>query len=1382
MKPEVIPVVPSQIGQISVVSRQQPISDIPPQPSRPGLSARQTYTGYSPGQQALQPSGVSSQQDNPYQIDKKGPQVGQPSPQPPKDAFPSQHSVMQRPGGNLPPHNPSASSSNWAYPQTSQPLPSTGAPVSRQPLSHQDSKGQQQGFGGMRGQGVQQPQSNYPSQGWSPSPVSQLPPQEQLRKEQAVYPPGMGRQTSSDYGKQSQYPGQNIRRSPSSSSYPPYGGSPGKPVLPASEGSQPYSFSQGSAPSSPLVQGVRPSPTSMPSSAYANSYSVSVAQAQLSQQQQMQQLQTQMLLQQQQLILQQQELLRHQQQQQQHDSDQGHIAQLFQQILQQQSKLTEMEQKLKDRGDHDSHDSHDKEHYKEHIQEDLEGISLSKQDREVVEKDLHSPSSQNSTGFSSSWSSGLSTQVNGKLDMDQLFNDLAKTQISKISEKGKHDEGDVVGSKPIRDIDSDPQEHSVKKSINDRDSARNGEDMSSVDSSTVTEQDKVTESAGHGKLNNLKGASLDSSEKKSEDETLIDSSSLKEKKTDGNRQETETSTERDKEKERLREVEEQIQKIKDLQKNSFPPLPPKQQYLYEPGKMPETCQLPAKQRDAKPAVDPNKPSLYRQCGHYYQTQQSSTTIGQDENNECLSDEEYLQKLCRTVETFEALVVNLEQRRENAPYNGFTHEWKVLEKMQETDSAMLSTQAATLNASKNRYRDILPWDHTRVTLGTKEGGDYINANAIKKVTPLSPDYILTQGPIAATLGDFWLMVWEQKSPVIVMLTKEVEGNRLKCHQYWPIDEGHTVVYGAIRVHLRSLNHCQAWIERIMHVQHAESDELLVVSHLQFVGWPDHGVPHSPSDLLTFLSEVHNQYQEKDPNTERPLLVHCSAGVGRAGTFSVIYTAICELNGTGLIVNIPKLVRNFRKHRKFTVQKKEQYEFCYRAILFYANQFIQLEKTAIEFKKKKIASPSNLGDVNVAQSMTSPDAGGQRKPEEVSFLGEISDEDSSDDDSSDDDSEETSGVKSTPGLEPREVDDRKCDSESFRAQDGSQDAAFPNVNDNSESQSAAKGSMNTSKDSVDDGDRFELSERSEEKYQPQEVSKSTSASINADDTKASSLEALSGNTNLSTVIDNNEEQNADQDSSQSNSNVVNTVNEIQDVSKSPVADEDRSGTIAASPNEDNCETKTCAEDGVEESAESGLGEVKEETASNERKGSEVEVQETKTGYSVEREMLDGTERDEKETDVKGNQNVDLLASDNTKQAGSSDLSMKEIDSKVILNDETFQQKDQQNENDSTPQDGVGNVQSTEEQLVAESWQRNEGSEETTQDNTYQEENNVDTEKLLHEKNSQSKPAQGKEDSATSSQKDANQGSRSKTDDEDESPQHINKECENEKTDES
>lgn len=839
--------------------------------------------------------------------------------------------------------------------------------------------------------------------------------QDQLRQKQRGYPPSMVSQNSPDFNKQSQYHGQSGGRL---GFYPSYGGRVSELPTSSLGGSQPYSFSPVSAPTAPpLVQGVRPSHTSLPpSSAYATSYSVSVAQAQLSQQQQMQQLQTQMLLQQQQLIIQQQELLRHQQQQQQHDSDQGQLTQLFQQVLQQQSKLAEMEQKLSE------HDRVEEKLKKEHEKEDHGKPSSEERDKggsqngpeepekdcDIAEKTLHTdkegPHSASSpiSRFNASWGLDFSDGAHGKLDMEQVFGDLAKKQISEISDMSTADRADSLKPTVCENSQSDVLERgsdvtklSDEGKTEDTTSPVTGSSSNMVNSGGINEEtahvsgtlvESVVPGVASDKGMEASGIVEGTDKGNSRDGVMSSTAGQPESIS----QPTEESTDEYKETKRRQEIEEQIQQIKELQKNTqpaLPPLPQKQKYLYEPGKMPE---LPLKPPDKKSVEEAGKPSLHRQCGHYYNTQVSS--IGQDENNECLSEEEYLQRLTRTVETFDALVVSLSQKRENAPFNGFVSEWKVLEKLQEGDSTKFSTQVATLNPSKNRYRDILPWDHTRVMLTTKEEGDYINANLIKKVTPLSPDYILTQGPIAATLGDFWLMVWERKAPVIVMLTKEVEGNRLKCHQYWPIDEGHTVVYGAIRVHMRRLSHCQAWIERIMHVQHAESDEVLVVSHLQFVGWPDHGVPHSPSDLLTFLSEVHNHHQEKDPQAQMPLVVHCSAGVGRAGTFCVVYSAIRELHGTRNIVNIPKLVQVFRKHRKFTVQKKEQYEFCYRAILYYANQFVQLEKAALAFKKAKVESGDQVDDVSNTSSETSLSIG-QRKPDDVSFLGEISDEDSS-----------------------------------------------------------------------------------------------------------------------------------------------------------------------------------------------------------------------------------------------------------------------------------------------------------------------------------------------------------------------------------------------------
>ena len=647
----------SQISQMSGASWQQQLSDHPSKVTREGYAPQQPHTGYSPGQQPLHPSSQSVQLDYPFQVDKQHSQITQS-----QESRPSQPSRLHSPGG-LPPEQNTfpASSGSWPYVQASQPLPSTRAPLSSQALPRQGALEQQHVFGGKQIQGPQQVQpykQTRVDQVWSTARTNQNPPQEKSSQKQAIYPAGISRQNSTDYSNKSQYPEQNRGQI---SSYPSYSGGASDP-LPSPSANQPYMFSQGSAPSAPpLVQGVRPSPTSVPSSAYATSYSVSVANAQLNQQQQMQQLQTQMLLQQQQLILQQQELLRHQQQQQQHDSDQGNLAQLVQQMLQQQTKLAEMEQKLKDKEEHDRHEQHDE---KAQPKEDQMDPRPFKVDREVAEKDLTSVVPQSSSSFSTSWGSGFSDNSHGKLGIEQVFGDLAKKQLNEISEKGKHTDGIVQGSKLAGHSDLDMPKQSEKELVGDESITAEGE----------SGERKEVESGSHDVEDNVESESSTNTEQKLEPKIAVELSSSSESKPELKLHEKEHSAEEAKEKRRLQEIEEQIQRIKELQKNTAPPLPPKTKYLYEPGKMPQIDQLPIKPPDTTAAVDPNKPSLHRQCGHYYETQKSR--IGQDENNECLSEEEYIQRLSRTVETFDALVVSLEQKRENAPYNGFIHEWKV----------------------------------------------------------------------------------------------------------------------------------------------------------------------------------------------------------------------------------------------------------------------------------------------------------------------------------------------------------------------------------------------------------------------------------------------------------------------------------------------------------------------------------------------------------------------------------------------------------------------------------------------------------------------------------------------------------------------------------
>ena len=523
--------------------------------------------------------------------------------------------------------------------------------------------------------------------------------QDQLRQKQRGYPPSMVSQNSPDFNKQSQYHGQSGGRL---GFYPSYGGRVSELPTSSLGGSQPYSFSPVSAPTAPpLVQGVRPSHTSLPpSSAYATSYSVSVAQAQLSQQQQMQQLQTQMLLQQQQLIIQQQELLRHQQQQQQHESDQGQLTQLFQQVLQQQSKLAEMEQKLSehDRVEEKLKKEHEKEdHGKPSSEERDKGGSQNgpeepEKDRDILEKTLHTdkegPHSASSpiSRFNASWGLDFSDGAHGKLDMEQVFGDLAKKQISEISDMSTADRADSLKPTVCENSQSDVLERgsdvtklSDEGKTEDTTSPVTGLSSNMVNSGGINEEtahvsgtlvESVVPGVASDKGMEASGIVEGTDKDNSRDGVMSSTAGQPE----GISQPTEESTDEYKETKRRQEIEEQIQQIKELQKNTqpaLPPLPQKQKYLYEPGKMPE---LPLKPPDKKSVEEAGKPSLHRQCGHYYNTQVSS--IGQDENNECLSEEEYLQRLTRTVETFDALVVSLSQKRENAPFNGFVSEWKV----------------------------------------------------------------------------------------------------------------------------------------------------------------------------------------------------------------------------------------------------------------------------------------------------------------------------------------------------------------------------------------------------------------------------------------------------------------------------------------------------------------------------------------------------------------------------------------------------------------------------------------------------------------------------------------------------------------------------------
>ncbi|PNJ52649.1 PTPN13 isoform 4 [Pongo abelii] len=230
-----------------------------------------------------------------------------------------------------------------------------------------------------------------------------------------------------------------------------------------------------------------------------------------------------------------------------------------------------------------------------------------------------------------------------------------------------------------------------------------------------------------------------------------------------------------------------------------------------------------------------------------------------------------------------------------------------------------------NRRKNRYKNILPYDATRVPLGD-EGG-YINASFIK--IPVGKEefvYIACQGPLPTTVGDFWQMIWEQKSTVIAMMTQEVEGEKIKCQRYWPNILGKTtMVSNRLRLALARMQQLKGFVVRAMTLEDIQTREVRHISHLNFTAWPDHDTPSQPDDLLTFISYMRHIHRSG------PIITHCSAGIGRSGTLICI-DVVLGLISQDLDFDISDLVRCMRLQRHGMVQTEDQYIFCYQVILY------------------------------------------------------------------------------------------------------------------------------------------------------------------------------------------------------------------------------------------------------------------------------------------------------------------------------------------------------------------------------------------------------------------------------------------------------------------
>ncbi|XP_035219198.1 tyrosine-protein phosphatase non-receptor type 4-like isoform X2 [Stegodyphus dumicola] len=232
-----------------------------------------------------------------------------------------------------------------------------------------------------------------------------------------------------------------------------------------------------------------------------------------------------------------------------------------------------------------------------------------------------------------------------------------------------------------------------------------------------------------------------------------------------------------------------------------------------------------------------------------------------------------------------------------------------------------------NVAKNRYKDVLPYDDNRVVLKGGPNGDYINASFVQMSLPhprKANQYIATQGPLPQTCDDFWQMVWEQECGLIVMVTTLKERNRVKCHQYWP--ELYQTIGEDLQVTCFSETTSSTGITRDFLISHQKEKVERHVVQLQYINWPDHGVPQDSTDFLEFVHQLRNLRRDIGGT----VVVHCSAGVGRTGVLILMETALGYIDADEPMQPL-ELVKQMRDQRVMMVQTVVQYKFICEAIL-------------------------------------------------------------------------------------------------------------------------------------------------------------------------------------------------------------------------------------------------------------------------------------------------------------------------------------------------------------------------------------------------------------------------------------------------------------------
>lgn len=235
-----------------------------------------------------------------------------------------------------------------------------------------------------------------------------------------------------------------------------------------------------------------------------------------------------------------------------------------------------------------------------------------------------------------------------------------------------------------------------------------------------------------------------------------------------------------------------------------------------------------------------------------------------------------------------------------------------------------------SGTKNRYRTILPNEHSRVKL--EEINDdplsaYINANYIKGYDGEEKAYIATQGPMPHTINDFWKLMWNEKACIIVMITKLREKNKVKCEPYIPDPYGK---FGELDVNVLSITPRDGYVVRELCLK--KGNQCHQLTHLWYTAWPDHKTPSNPKQLVAMAVEVESRRCSNNSRSKGPVVVHCSAGIGRTGCFIATSIGMQQLLEENM-VDVLGIVCAMRQDRGGMVQTAEQYEFVHRTLCLF-----------------------------------------------------------------------------------------------------------------------------------------------------------------------------------------------------------------------------------------------------------------------------------------------------------------------------------------------------------------------------------------------------------------------------------------------------------------